>query len=359
MRSLIPDETSLPSFGAEYLESIRLTDRDAATIRALGAFCGRQDLFRKQSPEVLTSLKAAAIVESSESSNRIEGVTAPHQRIEALVLKNAAPQNRSEQEIAGYRDALHLIHESAAHMAFSANVILQLHGMLYRHDAPGRGGRWKMTQNEILERRPDGTTRVRFLPPPPIRMPEMMHDLESGYASAIDVGREPLLIIPLAILDFLSIHPFSDGNGRTGRLLSLLLLYRHGYEVGRYISLERVIEDSRETYYESLETSSAGWHQDSHDPLPWLRYFWGTLIRAYSEFEERVGTIRTGRGAKTDIVEQAIERRIGPFAISDIEADSPGVTRDWIRIVMRRLRDEGRIVREGKGRGSKWRLKNS
>ena len=349
----------MPSLSPDYLDNIRLSDRDAATIRALGAFCGRQDLFRKQSPEILASLRDAAIVESSESSNRIEGVTAPHPRIEALVLKHAIPKNRSEQEIAGYRDVLNLIHESAEHMAFSANVILQLHGMLYRHEASGRGGRWKMTQNEILERRPDGTTRLRFLPPPPFRMPEMMRDLESGYARALDEGREPLLLIPLAILDFLSIHPFSDGNGRSGRLLTVLLLYRHGYEVGRYISLERIIEESRETYYEALEKSSAGWHESAHDPLPWLRYFWGVLVRAYGEFEDRVGTIRTGRGAKTDLVEQAIARRVGPFAISDIEADSPGVTRDWIRIVMRRLRDEGRIVREGKGRGAKWRATNS
>lgn len=354
-----PARADLPSLQPEYLDSIRLVERDAATIRSLGAYCGRQDLFRKQSPEILASLRNAAIVESSESSNRIEGVTAPHPRIEALVLKNATPNNRSEQEIAGYRDVLNLLHESAQHMAFSANVILQLHGMLYRHEPPGRGGRWKMTQNEITERRADGTSRVRFLPPPPHRMADMMRDLESGYASAIDAGREPLILIPLSILDFLSIHPFSDGNGRVGRLLTVQLLYRHGYDVGRYISLERVIEESRETYYEALEKSSTGWHESTHDPLPWLRYFWGVLLRAYAEFEDRVGSIRSGRGAKTDIVEQAIARRIGPFAISDIEADSPGVTRDWIRIVMRRLRDEGRIVSEGKGRGAKWRVKDS
>jgi len=346
------------SLSPGYLDKLRLTARDAAALQALGAFQGRQELFRRQTPQVLESLSEAAAVESSESSNRIEGVTAPHARIEALVLKGAAPHNRSEEEIAGYRDALNLVHQSASHMELSVNVILQLHGLLYRHQKAGVGGRWKMTENEIVERNADGSIqRVRFVPPNPRVTPRMMRDLELGYASAVDKGREPLIIVPLAILDFLCIHPFSDGNGRAARLLTLLLLYRSGYEVGRYISLERIIEESRETYYEALEASSRRWHERKHNPLPWMRYFWGILIRAYKEFEERVGTIRRGRGAKTDIVEQAIARRIGPFSISDIEADSPGVTRDWIRIVLRRLRDEGRILPRGKGRGAKWVLK--
>lgn len=342
------------SLSIGYIDALRLSADDGSMLKALGESRGRQALFRKQTPELLATLKEAAIIESTESSNRIEGVTAPHERIEALVLKNSAPRDRSEREIVGYRDALNLIHESAREMTFSVNVILQLHTILYRY-YEGMGGRWKMTQNEIVERDGSGNVvRVRFVPPSPIATPQMMIDMTERYAQAIDVGREPLIVVPLAVLDFLCIHPFSDGNGRTARLLTLQLLYHFDYTVGRFISLERIVEESKETYYEALARSSEGWHEGRHDALPWLRYFWGTVLRAYREFEERVGTIRVGRGAKTDVVEQAVARRIGAFAISDIEADSPGVTRDWIRMVLRRLKSEGRIAPIGKGRGAKW-----
>jgi Fic family protein len=342
------------SLDPPFLEALRFSSADGSMLQALGECRGRQDLFRRQTPELLTALKDAAVIESSESSNRIEGVVASHKRIEALVLKSATPQNRSEQEIAGYRDALNLIHESARDMAFSVNDVLQLHTMLYRYNADP-GGRWKMTQNEIVERDAAGTVRrVRFVPPSPVATPALMQGLAVGYQRALADGREPLILVPLAVLDFLCIHPFSDGNGRVARLLTLQLLYHFDYEVGRYISLERIIEESKETYYEALEASSQGWAEGRHDVFPWLRYLWGVLLRAYREFEERVGTLRTGRGAKTDMVVEAVGRRIGPFAISDIEAECPGVTRDWIRIVLRRMRDDGRIQPRGRGRGARW-----
>jgi Fic family protein len=342
------------SLSPEAFDRLVLRVEDASTLQKLGEHRGRQDLFRRQSPEVLEALRESAIIESSESSNRIEGVVAPHARIEALVLKSSAPRNRSEQEIAGYRDALNLVHESAKDMSFSVNVILQLHSMLYRYHA-AEGGRWKATSNEIVERGPDGRVRrVRFSPPESIRVPGLMADLTDAFGRAVAEGREPALLIPLAILDFLCIHPFQDGNGRVGRLVTLQLLYHFDYLVGRYISLERVIEESKETYYETLEASSRGWHDGVHDPLPWVRYFWGVLLAAYGEFEDRVGAVRTGKGAKSDLVEDAIDRRIGPFSISDLEADCPGVSRDWIRIILRRLRDEGRIRPVGRGRGARW-----
>jgi Fic family protein len=342
------------SLAPNYLDLLRLSAADGSMLQALGECRGRQELFRRQTPELVEALRDAAVVESSESSNRIEGVTAPHGRIEALVLKSATPRNRSEQEIAGYRDALNLIHGSARDMAFSVNVILQLHSMLYRYHS-GPGGRWKMTQNEIVERDAGGRVRrVRFVPPSPVATPGLMEGLAESYRRAVSERREPLITVPLAVLDFLCIHPFGDGNGRVARLLTLQLLYHFDYEVGRYISLERNIEESKETYYEALEAGSHGWHEARHDAFPWIRYFWGVVLRAYREFEERVGTLRTGRGAKTDLVEGAVRRRIGAFAISDIEADCPGVTRDWIRVVLRRMRDQGIIVPRGRGRGAKW-----
>jgi len=170
----------------------------------------------------------------------------------------------------------------------------------------------------------------------------------------VRAGEDPLITIPLAIFDFLCIHPFNDGNGRLARLLTLLLLYRAGFIVGRFISLERIFEETKETYYETLEGSSGGWHSGRHDILPWLTYFWGVLIRAYTEFEARVGTVTTGYGSKTEQIKLAIDRRTGPFAISDIERECPGISRDMIRHVLRQLRDEGTLRSTGVGRGAKW-----
>jgi Fic family protein len=296
-----------------------------------------------------------AIIESSESSNRLEGITAPRPRLEAIIFKDSRPSNRSEQEIAGYRDALALIHESAEHMDFSVNVILQLHSMIYRY-LPSEGGRWKTVDNHIVERNPDGSVgRVRFEPVPAFSTPQAMDDLVTRYRHAVDIDTvEPLVAVPAAVFDFLCIHPFRDGNGRSARLLTLLLLYHFGYDVGRYISLERIFEESRETYYDTLEASSQGWHEGTHDIHPWLRYFWGVLLRAYREFEERVGTITTSRGAKSAHIRRVIDRKVGPFAISDVEAECPGISRDMIRVVLRRLRDQGVLRLEGRGRGAKW-----
>jgi Fic family protein len=342
------------SLQAAFLNRLTLTPSHGSTLRALGEHRGEQELYRRQTPEALETLRTVAMVESTESSNRLEGVVAAPDRLRDVVLRDAAPADRSEQEIAGYRDALALIHESADHMPFTVNVTQRIHSMLYRYH-PGSGGRWKSTQNDIVERAPDGSiTRVRFRPLSPVATPGAMRDLVRLWDQATDQQREPLLVVPLAILDFLCIHPFADGNGRTARLLTLLFLYRSGYSVGRYISLERVIEESRETYYEALEASSKGWHEGRHDPFPWLEYFWGVLLRAYGEFRGRAGRLKTARGAKTALVEAAVERRLQPFAISDIENDCPGVSRDMVRHVLRRLRDEGRVQLHGRGRGARW-----
>lgn len=336
-------------------ENTRFSSDQLRTLRAVGESRGRQDLFTRQTPEALRTLRQAAIIESAECSNRLEGITASHGRIKSLVLQSVTPRNRSEQEIAGYRDALNLIHTSAQEMVFTANLVLQLHSMLSRY-LPQTGGRWKMADNEIVERDASGqVVRVRFRPVSAVATPQAMEDLCSGCTAASRESlHDPLVVVPLAILDFLCIHPFTDGNGRIARLLTLLLLYRQGYEVGRYISLERIIEESKETYYETLEASSQGWHACQHDVAPWLNYFWGMLLRAYGEFEERVGTLAKGRGSKTEQVRRAVGRRAAPFAISDIEAECPGVSRDMIRLILRQLRDEGAIVSRSRGRGAKW-----
>ncbi len=342
------------SFKENYLNNLTFGLDELTTLKTIGEFRGKQELYYQQTPEALASLQKASMIESSESSNRIEGVIAPHYRIEKLVLKNTEPKNRSEQEIAGYRDALSLIHESSEHMPFSVNVILQLHSMLYRFHA-AKGGHWKLTDNEIIEKLPDGSKRIRFKPTSAVATPQAMEDLADGFKNAKEKNDlESLVIIPLAILDFLCIHPFRDGNGRTARLITLLLLYHFNYQVGKYISLERIIEESKETYYECLGASSVGWHEGKHDVHPWLNYFWGMLLAAYQEFEERVGTIKKGKGFKTEQVILAVEKKIGIFTIADIEQACPGVSREMIRKVLRELRDEGKIKAIGTGRGAKW-----
>jgi len=345
----------VPSLDPRFLDALTLTPAHGSTLRAIGERRGEQELYRRQTPEALETLRTLAAVESSESSNRIEGIVADPGRVRDIVLRDAAPTNRSEQEIAGYRDALAFIHESATEMPFTINVILQLHSMLYRY-LPGVGGHWKATQNDAVERAPDGTiVRVRFHPVSPVATPGAMDGLVAEWNRGLDRQREPVILVPLAVLDFLCIHPFADGNGRTARLLTLLLLYHFGYDVGRYISLERVIEESRETYYEALEASSRGWHESEHDPFPWLEYFWGLLLRAYDEFQERAGVLVEGRGSKTAIVRAAVTRRTRPFAISELEEDCPGVSRDMVRHVLRQMRDEGRLEVQGRGRGARWR----
>ena len=341
-----------------YLDRLKFSEEDISMLRKIGEFKGKQALYFQQTPEILKTLKKIAIIESSESSNRLEGITAPHKRIEEIALKELKPTNRSEQEIAGYRDVLNLIHESGEHIKFTPNVILQLHSKLY-HYLPANGGNWKMTDNEIIEKDPDGTTkRVRFKPASAVATPHLMEQLTEYYKLAVDQNSEALIAIPLAIFDFLCIHPFTDGNGRISRLVTLMLLYHFDYQVGRFISLERIFEESKESYYETLEISSYGWHESKHDVIPWLRYFWGTLLRAYKEFAERVGEIRTSKGAKTQQIINLIDRKLTPFAISDLERELPGVSRDMIRKVLRQLRDQGKIASSGTGRNAKWALKN-
>ena len=345
----------MASFRSQFLARLQFSAAELTTIRRLGESRGRQDLFVAQHPEQLDRLRTHALVESTESSNRIEGVVAAPGRLADLVVKRAEPRNRSEQEIAGYRDALQLIHQTHASIPFTVNVVLQLHQMLYRYE-PGTGGRWKATDNQIVERDEGGRTlRVRFDPTPAVLTPQAMADLTDGWRYATTAGiADPLVAVPLAVLDFLCVHPFTDGNGRVARLLSLLLLYKFDYRVGRYVSLERIIEESRETYYEALERSSQGWHHGEHDPHPWLSYFWGVLVRAYDEFESRVTTLQ---GTKTDQVRGAVLRRFGPFGIAEIEGDCPGVSRDMVRYVLRQMRSEGLIGVEGRGRGARWSLR--
>jgi Fic family protein len=345
----------MSSFSPDFLAQLVLPPTLVQTIRQIGENKGRQDLFRIQAPEKLENLRQVALIQSVESSNRIEGVTASRGRIEALIREKTAPQNRSEAEIAGYRDVLATIHGAASDIPFSERVVLQFHRDLMQYGTVP-GGMWKPVQNEIEEVRPDGTRFIRFRPTEPHLTPSAMQELHQAFRQNLKDGRyEPLILVALYVLDFLCIHPFADGNGRMARLLSVLALYHQGYEIGRYISLERVIEQTKESYYDTLYRASQGWHENRHDPMPWIDYWLGTILAAYREFESRIGQLSTGHGSKTDIVVTAIERMLGSFSISELETVCPNVSRDWIKAILEQLKREGRLEVSGRGRGARWR----
>lgn len=343
------------SLDPAFLQRLSLNPKDAGAWEALSVFKGRQQWQLQQTKAVLQTLVKVAKVESVESSNRIEGIVSSRAVIEGIVLQDAKPKDRDGEEIAGYRDALALIHESAKDMPFQSNVILQLHSQLYRYETGREGGRWKLGDNEIVAIQPDGSRQIRFRPVSAFDTPGAMVKLVERYQNAVDAKVSPLYLVPLTVLDFLCIHPFDDGNGRVSRLLTLMLLYQAGHEVGRYISLERVVEQNKERYYEALQQSSQNWHQGEHDPMPWLRYFWSVLGAAYKEFDERVGQVRKTHGAKTEIIQKAVERHFGPFAISDIVRDCPGVSRETIRMTLANMKKSGLLKLEGNGRGAKYR----
>ncbi len=350
----------MKSFEKGFIESQAITQRFLRTFRAIGEYKGKQELFTKQSPQVLETLKRVAIIQSTESSNRIEGITVPLQRIRQLVAHKSTPRNRSEQEIAGYRDVLNTIHTNHEHIPFTQNVVLQFHRDLYQF-LPGEGGRWKSTDNLITETLANGSRFVRFEPLPAHLTPDAMENLHKRFDTLWNLGEtEPLLLIATYVLDFLCIHPFRDGNGRIARLLTLLLLYKAGYEVGRYISLEQIVERTRETYYEALYKASIGWHENKHSLLSWWEYFLGImLLSAYREFEHRVGMISTARGAKSEMVIGAIERLPPQFRYADIESACPGVSRPTIKRVLASLRKQGRIRCIRAGRDALWKKMGS
>jgi len=348
------------SLNEHYINQMRLSVTQVAAARKLGEYQGMQELFTNQKPEVLQILKQSAIIESTESSNRIEGIVAPSEAIYGLLVKNNAPKNRSESEIAGYKKALDLLHDSALHMPITTNIILQLHNTIYTY-LPNEGGRWKPVDNAIVERNAkDGSVKTRFKPTSAVETPSAMSDLVIGYTELLHNNCvEPLLLIPLFVLDFLCIHPFGDGNGRTARLLTLLLLYQNNYEVGRYVSLERIIEDSKDTYYETLHLSSQGWHKGTHNSIPWIEYFWGVLLAAHKEYVQRVNEAENKSStSKRDRILSTIGGLTELFSIKDISLANPDISREMIKLVVGELKTNGLLSSEGKGRGAKLRKLN-
>jgi len=327
----------------------------ARAVAAVDLARGRQEAFRERHPEALKALTQIARIQSTEASNAIEQITAPRKRIEALVADKTTPANRSEEEIAGYRAVLDTIHASAAHVPFTPSVVEQLHRDLYQFtNVPA--GRWKGVENAITEQRPDGSEFVRFRTVPAAQTPAAMDELHERFArERMAAQHHSLLLIGCYVFDFLAIHPFRDGNGRMARLLTLLALYQAGYEVGRFISLERLINDSKETYYDALQAAGHGWHEDMHDIKPWLNYFLGVMTAACGELESQVGVV-AGRGAKQEAIKQFIRSSLSDeFTVAEVRRVAAGVSQSYLSKTLARLRDDGVIEPVGVGRGARWR----
>lgn len=321
-------------------------------LNAISEAKGRQDLYTRQAPQVLKALREMALVQSVESSNRIEGVTVAPDRLRPLVLGHARPKDRAERDIAGYRQALDLIHTQSA-LAITPDLLRRLHEL--SQEGSGDAGQFKRLDNEIIELRPDSPPIVRFRCVSAAATPDAVEELCLLYRHAVDQDNlPPLVAIGALVLDFLCIHPFRDGNGRVSRLLTLLALYQQGYEVGRYVSLERLVEESKEDYYRALQESSQGWHEGRHDLLPWLNHYLSVIRRAYAAFEKRAGEVKAPRGAKAELVLSAIRRQPGSFRLADIERECPGVGREWIQSLLSELKARGEVSCQGKGPAARW-----
>lgn len=321
-------------------------------IAAIYKEAGKQELYLKQRPDELEKLVEIAKIQSTEASNAIEGIVTTSTRIKQLVEEKTTPKNRDEQEIAGYRDVLNIIHESFDAIPITQNYILQLHKIMYSHMNNPMAGRTKNNQNYISATYPDGHTEILFTPLAPFETPEALDKICEEYNRVIgNFEVEPLIAIPVFIHDFLCIHPFNDGNGRMSRLLTTLLLYRNGFYVGKYISLEAKIARNKGLYYSALSQSQHGWHDGTEDALPFIKYILGIVLAAYKDFEDRFSIVETKLPA-IDMVRIASQNKIGRFTKQDIHELCPSLSISSIESALRKLVSSGELKREGSGKAT-------
>ena len=321
-------------------------------VAAIYKEAGKQEMYLKQRPEELEKLVEIAKIQSTEASNAIEGIVTTNTRIKQLVEEKTTPRNRNEQEIAGYRDVLAVIHESFDSIPITRNYIPQLHKIMYGHMNNPMAGKTKTVQNYISATYPDGHKETLFTPLAPYETPEALDRICEEYNRVIGNGElEPLIAIPTFIHDFLCIHPFNDGNGRMSRLLTTLLLYRSGFYVGKYISLEAEIAKHKDLYYEALGASQNGWHEGADDPVPFIKYLLGTILAAYRDFSDRFALVEEKRSA-LDTVRLASQNKIGRFTKQDIRELCPSLSISSIEGALRKLVASGELKRIGTGKNT-------
>ena len=328
-----------------------LTPQIVSLLTTIHEFKGRQTLFIEANSDKLLDLLEIAKIQSTEYSNKIEGIYTSDDRLKQIVLDKTMPKTRSEKEIAGYRDVLNTIHANYEYIPIIPSMLLQLHRDLYKFSGEGYGGKFKSSDNIIAEVGRNGEKSIRFKPVPAWQTAESINDLCSAFNEIIESENvDPLLLIPMFILDFLCIHPFDDGNGRMSRLLMLLLLYRSGYIVGKYISLEKIIENSKESYYEVLKESSFGWHENENNYEPFARYTLGIIVSAYREFESRVILVSKVNVSKSERISEIIKGHIGKITKSEIMKLCPDISQTTVQRTLNNLLENGQITKIGGGR---------
>lgn len=336
-------------FNYNGLENRRLSQEILSCVGQIHEFRGKQHTFLKKEPENFNRLVEIAKIQSTESSNAIEGVVTTNNRLKQLMRGKTVPKSRDEREILGYRAVLNLIHESHGFMKIDSNLILQMHKLLYSCEATSFCGQFKMAQNEIYEIAHDGRVSVRFMPLSPDETPIAIDNLCKAYNSCIANGRvDPLVLVPVFIHDFLCIHPFTDGNGRMSRLLTLLLLYKSGFSVGKYISIEKKINEARGAYYDALQASSVGWHDNKNEDSAFILYILKVLISAYRDLDERID-IMNNSSTSFEAVKSATSLKLGKFTKSDIMELCPNLSHSTIENALSTLTKDGFIKRFGSG----------
>ena len=316
---------------------------------------GQQNLFIEAKADVLSHLLEIAKIQSTEASNRIEGIYTSDERLKKIVLDKTMPRTRNEREIAGYRDVLNTVHENFNHIPIRDTFLLQLHRDLYKFENATNGGKFKTVDNVIEEEDAKGNKFVRFKPLPAWETPEAIMNLCAAYNEAVNKSEaDPLLIIPMFIIDFLCIHPFNDGNGRISRLLTLLLLYQNGYIVGKYISLEKLIERTKDNYYDALQESSQGWLEEKNDYEPFVKYILGIITGAYREFFDRAQIVEEKKVSKPDRIEELIKNHLGTITKSEIVDATPGISSTTIQRTLTDLVKAEKIIKIGNGRYTKY-----
>ena len=324
------------------------------TIAKIHEYKGKQELYVKNYPDILDKMIDVAKIQSTKSSNAIEGIYTNDARLNELMNKKTEPGNRNEEEIAGYRHVLDIIHENYAYIEFNKNDILTLHNQLYSYSYVNYKGKFKTLDNTIMEVDELGNRKVRFQPVSSFETENYFDNMVGAYKKAVEANIPALILIPVLIHDFLCIHPFDDGNGRMSRLLTLLLLYKFGYFVGRYISIEMLIEESKESYYEELKRSSEKWHTGENDEIPFIRYMLGVLLKAYEECDDRFNFIGNEKLTSPERVLSVIQRSLEPLSKKDIMILCPDISQRTIERALKELYDNSKIKQVGSGRSTKY-----
>ena len=343
-------EISVRNFDYKQVPEQLLTPEIVQMIASIHEHKGRQELFLAANIDELKTLLEVTLIQSTGASNRIEGIYTSDKRLEELVSQKAEPRNRSEQEIAGYREVLATIHESYEYIVPRPNMILQLHRDLYSYSQSSKGGNYKNSDNVIAETDAVGHQKARLIPVPAFQTAEAVEELCNQFLEAWETERiDRLLLIPMFVLDFLCIHPFNDGNGRMSRLLTLLLFYKAGYIVGKYVSMEMLIEKTKETYYEALQDSSTDWHENENSYEPFAKYYLGIILKAYNEFEGRVEHLKNRSLSKPERIKLIIEQKVGKITKKEIMELCPDISKVTVERTLTDLVNSGYIAKVGAG----------